>query len=164
MSATESTEAPTSLQAGLPPAQLKYVPLPFPLPIDANAIPLTASEGMRLPCRRCLLDAQPGEVVNLIAYDPFPEESVTPYRGNGPIFVHAHDCGLFRGDTLPESQLQRMLSVRAYDENHMMCGAEVVEGSELERVAGEMLADEKARYINVHNAKPGCFAVRVERA
>ena len=30
-------------------------------------------------------------------------------------------------------------------------------------MVGGMLADEKAKYINVHNAKPGCFAVRVER-
>lgn len=56
------------------------------------------------------------------------------------------------------------MSVRAYDERHMMVAAEVTEGSKLEKVAGEMLADEKARYINVHNAKPGCFAVRIERA
>ena len=27
-----------------------------------------------------------------------------------------------------------------------------------------MLTDEKAKYINVHNVKPGYFAVRVERA
>lgn len=164
MSVTESTEAPTSLQAGLPPVQLKYVPLPSALPVDAKAMSFTATVDMRPPCRRCLLDAHPGEVLELIAYDPFPENSVTPYRGAGPIFIHAHDCALFQGDTLPDRQLRRMLSVRAYNENHMMCAAEVVEGSELESVAGGMLADEKARYINVHNAKPGCFAVRIERA
>lgn len=80
------------------------------------------------------------------------------------IFVHAHDCGVFKGDTLPETQLRRLMSVRAFNEKHMMVAAEIVEGSELEKVAGEMLADENAKYINVHNAKPGCFAVRVERA
>ena len=46
----------------------------------------------------------------------------------------------------------------------MMVAAEVVEGSQLEGVAGGMLADEKAKYINVHNAKPGSFAARVEQA
>ena len=60
--------------------------------------------------------------------------------------------------------MRKMLSVRAYEEKHMMVAAEVVEGSEMERVAGVMLADEKAWYINLHNSKPGCFAVRVERA
>lgn len=80
------------------------------------------------------------------------------------IFVHAHDCGFFDGNVLPERQLRRLLSLRAFDEKHMMVAADVVEGSDFERVAGGMLADEKARYVNVHNAKPGCFAVRVERA
>ena len=55
------------------------------------------------------------------------------------------------------------MSVRAYNESHMMIGAETIEGSELEKVAGGMLADDKTSYVNVHNAKPGCFAVRVER-
>ena len=164
-SAAESTEAPSQLQAKLSPVALKYIALPFPLPTsDATPISLTASEGMRPPCRRCLLDASPGELLNLIAYDPFPADSITPYRGTGPIFVHAYDCGLFEGSVLPERQLRRQLSVRAYDANHMMVAAEVVEGSNFERTAGGMLADDQAAYINVHNAKPGCFAVRVERA
>ncbi|KAK5065357.1 hypothetical protein LTR84_001195 [Exophiala bonariae] len=164
-SSAESTEAPSQLQANLAPVALKYVALPVPLPAsDTMPISLTASEGMRPPCRRCLLDASPGEILNLIAYDPFPADSITPYRGTGPIFVHAHDCGLFKGEVLPERQLSRQLSVRAYNMNHMMVAAEVVEGSDFESTAGGMLADEQAAYINVHNAKPGCFAVRVERA
>jgi len=162
---SKSTEAPSFLKVNLPPVQLKYIPLPQPLPaLGDDPITVTASEGMRAPCRRCLLDAQPGEVLHLISYDPFPAESVTPYRGTMAIFVHAHDCAVFIGETLPERQLRRLMSVRAFDEKHMMMAAEVVEGNELERVAGGMLADEKASYINVHNAKPGCFAVRVERA
>lgn len=162
---TESTEAPSSLRAGLPPVMLKYVPLPEPIRSHSgNPITVVASEDMRAPCRRCLLDAQPGEVLHLISYDPFPADSVTPYRGTMAIFVHANDCEKFAGNELPERQLRRLMSVRAFDEKHMMVAAEVVEGSELEKVAGGMLADENAKYINVHNAKPGCFAVRVERA
>ena len=45
-----------------------------------------------------------------------------------------------------------------------MVAAEVVEGKELKEVAGGMLADETAKYVFVHNAKPGCFAVGIERA
>jgi hypothetical protein len=162
---TQSTEAPTFLKPNLPPVPLKYIPLPEPvLTLGDDVITITASEGMRAPCRRCLLDAQPGEILHLIPYDPFPPESVTPYRGTMAIFIHAHDCELFSGDKLPGRQLRRLMSVRAYDEKHMMVAAETVEGSELEKVAGGMLADEHAKYINVHNAKPGCFAVRVERA
>ncbi|KAF4447190.1 DUF1203 domain protein [Fusarium austroafricanum] len=160
-----STEPPSQLRTGLQPVQLKYVPLSAPVSVsDSSTVTMTAPEGMHLPCRRCLLDATPGEVLHLIAYDPFPIDSVTPYRGNGPIFVHAHDCTPFSGATLPATQLKRLQSVRAYDENHMMVAAETVNGSEFEKVVGEMLADKKSSYVNVHNAKPGCFAVRVERA
>ncbi|KAJ7029531.1 hypothetical protein C8F04DRAFT_1116153 [Mycena alexandri] len=160
----ESTEAPNQLIINLLPVPLKYIPLPAPLPSLDTPITIVASDGMRPPCRRCLLDASPGEELHLIAYDPFPVDSVTPYRGTGPIFIHAYDCGLFDGDVLPERQLRRQMSIRAYDQSHMLMAAETVDGTELEKVAGGMLADEKARYVNVHNAKPGCFAVRIERA
>ncbi len=129
-----------------------------------DAIRRVASAEMRPPCRRCLEDANPGDKVDLIAYDPFPADAVTPYRGLGPIFVHTDDCDLFTGDTVPARQLARMLSVRAFDADHMMVAAEVIEGSKLEEVSGGMLADEKARYVNVYNAKPGCFAFKIERA
>ena len=100
----------------------------------------------------------------MIGYDPFPSDSVTPYRGEGPIFVHTHDCKDFEDGVIPKRQLQRLLSLRVYDEKHMMVAADVVEGRQLEEVGGAMLADEKAKYIHVHNAKPGCFAFKVERA
>lgn len=45
--------------------------------------------------------------------------------------------------------------MRAYNEKHMLVSTEVVKGSELEGVAGGMLADEKAKHVNVRNAKPG---------
>lgn len=159
-----TTEPPSQLQADLDPVKLKYVPLPTPIPPQDNAvIKTTASEDMRPPCRRCLLDAEPGEAINLIAYDPFSPKSASPYRGKSPIFVHASDCAPFDGSVLPERQLGRLMSLRAYNEKDMLVGCEVVEGRDLERVAGVMLADEKAKYINVHNAKPGCFAVQLER-
>jgi hypothetical protein len=45
----------------------------------------------------------------------------------------------------------------------MMVGSDVLQGSELEEAAGRMLGDTGVEYLHVHNAKPGCFAVRVER-
>lgn len=56
------------------------------------------------------------------------------------------------------------MAVRAYDEKHMMAASAVVKGEELEGVVGGMLADERAAYVNVHNALPGCFAFTVKRA
>ncbi len=57
-----------------------------------------------------------------------------------------------------------MLSVRAYDEKDMIVACEVVQGEEFEEAVGSMLADSKTEWVGVYNAKPGCFAVRVERA
>ena len=160
-----STEPATQLREGLPPVKVRYVPLPSPLPAKVQEpIRRVATSDMRPPCRRCLQDASPGEEVDLIAYDPFPANAVTPYRGLGPIFVHVDDCAMFDGGSVPARQLQRSLAVRAYDENHMMMAAEVIDGNRLEEVCGGMLADEKARYVMAYNAKPGCFAFKVERA
>lgn len=143
--------------------KLRYIPLPNFIP-GPTGDPITATEGLRPPCRRCLQDAIPGEVVVLRGYDPFPENSISPYRGSGPIFVHAHECKTFDGSKIPERQLRRMMSVRAYNKDDIMVAAKITKGDELEEVAGRMLADEKAGYINVHNALPGCFAFRIERA
>ncbi|KAL6918352.1 hypothetical protein ACHAPO_010000 [Fusarium lateritium] len=160
-----STEPPSQLRTGLQPVQLKYVPLPAPLPsLGDNPITMTAAEDMRAPCRRCLLDASPGEQLHLIGYDPFPVNSITPYRGTYAIFVHAHECTPFTGTTLPDRQLKRLQTARAFDENHMLVASEIIKEGEFEKVVGAMLADEKASYVNVYNAKPGCFAVQVKRA
>ena len=72
---------------------------------------------------------------------------------------------MFSGDALPERQLKRSMSVRAYDENDWIVASEViVQEDDFGRVVGGMLADEKAKWVGVFNARPGCFAVRVERA
>jgi hypothetical protein len=40
----------------------------------------------------------------------------------------------------------------------------VVEGKQIEAVIERMLGDAKVAYIHAHNAKPGCFAARIDRA
>jgi len=97
----------------------------------------------------------------LLSYDPFLGDS--PYSGPGRIFVHQKHCTPYQGTEVPEQQRWRLLSVRAYNGQHMMVGSEVLHGSELEEVAGKMLGGTGVEYLHVHNAKPGCFAVRVER-
>ena len=97
----------------------------------------------------------------LLSYDPFLGDS--PYSGPGPIFVHQKHCAPYQGTEVPEQQRRRLLSVRAYDGRHMMVGSDALQGSELEEVAGRMLGETGVEYLHVHNAKPGCFAVRVER-
>jgi len=136
---------------------------PLPQPVDTTGgVVRVADAPHSFPCRRCLQDADPGEELVLVGYDPFAVAS--PYSGRGPIYVHLRECAPYDGTGIPEQQRRRLLSVRAYDEASLMTGSVVVPGDELEQTAGRLLADPATSFVHVHNAGPGCFAVRLDRA
>lgn len=115
------------------------------------------------PCRVSLEDAEIGEEVILVEFTHHDVDS--PYRASGPIFVRA------KGETatpavneIPEMLSKRLLSVRAYNARGNMRDAVVVEGAELEAQIRKFFEDERVEYLHVHNAGPGCFNCRVERA
>jgi len=64
---------------------LRFVPLPAPLP-DVASLPdgavrrVVADQPFSFPCRRCLRDAEPGEPLWLLAYDPFLDEKTIAER------------------------------------------------------------------------------------
>jgi NAD(P)-dependent dehydrogenase (short-subunit alcohol dehydrogenase family) len=139
---------------------MRVIPLPAPLPDDPDAVRVVADEPHSYPCRRCLRDAEVGDTLLLLAYDPFLGES--PYSGRGPIYVHESSCAPFAGDAIPEQLTRRLLSVRAYDERHMLVDSDVTDGAQLEAVAERLLGTTGAAYLHVHNARPGCFAARID--
>ena len=57
----------------------------------------------------------------------------------------------------------RLLSVRGYDELRMMVDADVVEGTELSIKLKEMFSDPAISFVDIHNAKQGCFAAKATR-
>jgi len=116
------------------------------------------------PCRVSLEDAEPGEEVLLLNFEHNPADS--PYRAAGPIFVRRSAESAFRGrpGEIPAMLRCRLLSVRAYDSAGMMRGAEVCDGKDLEETISKLFEAPSAAYLHVHNAKPGCFACRVDRA
>jgi hypothetical protein len=122
---------------------------------------VVADAPQSFPCRRCLRDAEPGEELLLVGYDPF--EVPSPYSGPGPIYVHVRACTTHEGDEVPAQQRRRLLSVRGYDASSRMTGAVVVPGTELEDAAAGLFGDERTAFVHVHNAGPGCFAVRLDR-
>ena len=67
-------------------------------------------------------------------------------------------------DAVPEVLASRLLAVRAFDDAHMMIDADVCEGGDAAALFERLLADPKAGYLQVHNARRGCYAARVERA
>lgn len=148
---------------------LRFRPLPAPLP-DLDRLPaetsgrVVADAPHAYPCRRCLRDAEPGEELVLLSYDPFLGTSA--YRQPGPIFVHARACEPAAEDLVraPEQLRRRELSVRGFDARHRQIATRLTPGEQVDAVAERMFADPAVAYVHVHNAGPGCFAVRVERA
>ncbi|HEY2514908.1 MAG TPA: DUF1203 domain-containing protein [Polyangiaceae bacterium] len=97
---------------------------------------------------------------------PFEHHAVdSPYRASGAIYVRRGATETYVADNAIPQQLRlRLLSVRAYDVRGMMRAADICEGHTLEPVIEQCFADPGVAYLHVHNAKPGCFACKVERA
>jgi hypothetical protein len=115
------------------------------------------------PCRVSLAHAAVGEEVMLLNYEHQP--GATPYRSRHAIYVRRNADRAFDAvDSVPEVLRTRLLSVRAFDAGHMMIDADVVEGAQVEALLERLLADPAASYLQVHNARRGCYAARVERA
>lgn len=100
----------------------------------------------------------------LISYNPFePSAKESPYLSSGPIFVHTTACKEYSDSEIPMQQSIRMLSVRAFDKEHIMLDADLLQGAGLAEKAKQMLRDERVEYLHVHYALRGCFAVQIER-
>jgi hypothetical protein len=88
----------------------------------------------------------------------------SPYRSTYAIYVRQNA----REARLPINQIPavlatRLLSVRAFDHAGMLIDADLVPGTALAGTI-ERLLSHRADFLHVHNAKPGCFAARVDRA
>ncbi len=126
-----------------------------------GAVRRIVDESPGFPCRVSLQDAAVGETVILTHFEHHAVAS--PFRASHAIYVRA---GATRATPavgeVPAMLRTRLLSVRAFDREGMLAGADVVAGGELEPVLERLLAD--AAYVHLHFAKPGCFAARVDRA
>ena len=116
------------------------------------------------PVRCCLSDAADGTDVVLTSVMPFRGDS--PYAARSPVYVHAEPCAghAEAPGVVPEMLRSRLLSVRAYDRDHMLTGTEVLPGTDLEGGIERLLGDAPGAYLHVHFAGPGCYACRIDRA
>ncbi|HKC15924.1 MAG TPA: DUF1203 domain-containing protein [Steroidobacteraceae bacterium] len=128
-----------------------------------GVIRMVADKQPGFPCRVSLRDAEEGETVLLLNHEHLPVAS--PYRSRHAIFVRqgATEAHLAVNE-IPELLQIRLLSVRSFDGSGMMIDADVVPGQELAATIHRMLGESTSAYLHVHNAKPGCFAARVDRA
>jgi hypothetical protein len=124
---------------------------------------MVAEKKPGFPCRVSLVDAEPGEEVLLL---PFTHHDVSnPYRADGPIFVRVKaQTGRLAVNEVPAMIRTRLLSLRGYDAGGMMLISEVLDGTELEKHLTRFFADASVEYIHIHNARPGCYNCRVDRA
>lgn len=120
------------------------------------------ADGPGYPCRASLVDAAPGDELVLVAHAH--HDVASPYRASGPIYVRrAATAPAEYIDAIPPALASRLLSVRAYTAAGDLESAEVVPGAELAAQIARMFDDPAVAYLHVHNARPGCFAARVDR-
>ena len=122
-----------------------------------------ADEQPSFPCRVTLRDAPVGSRMLLLNFEH--QAAATPYRSSHAIYVEdgAREYLPAVGE-VPDSLRIRLLSIRAFDAAGMMVDADVTQGKEAAEVFERMLAAPEVAYLQVHNAKRGCYAARVERA
>ena len=115
------------------------------------------------PCRVSLADGVVGEHVLLLPH--VHHDATGPYRASGPIFVRDNAATARPAPgVIPDAIRRRLLSVRAYDADGWMHAAEVCDGTALAATIARFFDDARIAFLHLHNARPGCYACRVERA
>lgn len=152
--------------------QIRGLPLAPFAPLFAKSDAELAPLGVRrviadskpgYPCRVSLVDAEPDETLLLLHHVHHDVDG--PYRASGPVYVRQSAAEhVPPPNEVPDYAARRLLSFRAYDPAGMLLEADVAEGRELSAVVTRMFADPNVGYIHAHNAKPGCFSCRIDRA
>jgi hypothetical protein len=115
------------------------------------------------PCRVSLADAAIGERVLALSFCHHNVNS--PYKASGPIFVRENASTVkLNINEVPKMLRHRLLSIRAYNSQNLMIGAEVIQGTEIESAIDRQFQNSDVEYIHIHNANPGCFNCSVHRA
>jgi hypothetical protein len=121
------------------------------------------ADDARMPCRVSMAHAEMGEELLLLNYEHQPAN--TPYRSTHAIYVRkAAERAYDAVNSVPNVLSSRLLAIRAFDASHMMIDAEVSEGVVAAQIFERFLVNPNTSYLQVHNARRGCYAARVERA
>ena len=114
------------------------------------------------PDRIEIRDAEPGETVLLVNYVHQPADNA--YRASHAIFVReGAETAYDATNKVPDAMRLRQISLRAFDDDHLMVDADLVDGREIEGVIERFFADPHIAYIHAHYAKRGCYAARIDR-
>lgn len=123
---------------------------------------IVVDEAHAYPCRISLTDAEPGSQVLLLHYAHHAVRSA--YRASGPIFVQygARSAQTAPGD-IPDYLQRRLISLRAYDNKGNLRCAEVAPGTEIAPLLQAWLEQTEIAYVQLHNARYGCYMCEARR-
>ena len=126
-----------------------------------GACRMIADEENAFPCRVSLRDAEIGEELILCNYEHLSVDS--PYRARHAVFVSKSEQALLVENELPSHLAHRLLSLRGFTADGMMKTADVCEGPNLRSGLDQIMADTEIQFVDIHNAKQGCFHARARR-
>ena len=114
------------------------------------------------PERIEMREAEPGDTLLLVNHLHQPAN--TPYRASHAIYIREGAASAFEGvDVVPAILRRRILSLRAFDADHMMVDADLAEGDAIEGRITALLSNPTVAYLHAHFAKRGCYAAHIER-
>ena len=129
----------------------------------SNIRRVRATAAFGFPCRISLEDAAVGEELLLLPFQHLPQAS--PYQASGPIFVRRGVAqSILAPGEIPPYVARRLISLRAYDAEHLMRDADVVDGASVAHALSALLARPEIAYVHLHNAKRGCYSCLAQRA
>lgn len=114
------------------------------------------------PDRISLRDIPAGETALLINHLYQPAR--TPYYGSHAIYLweNCTQQGIYI-NALPPVMTHRLLSLRGFDAQDLLIQADVCEGKAADEMMTHFFSHPTVRYIQVHNARQGCYSCRVDR-
>jgi len=130
-------------------------------------VPVIDEEG-GAPLRCCLRRSEPGERITLVSYAPLrrwaAETGAEPgaYDEQGPVFVHAEECGGPGGGGYPFPGAHR--TVRRYSgDGHILGGELVSEPDGFDAAFQNAFDDPAVALVHVRAVEYGCFLYEVRR-
>ncbi|HEV7319357.1 MAG TPA: DUF1203 domain-containing protein [Ensifer sp.] len=130
-----------------------------------NAPERHISDGDGVPCRHCLGYVDAGEPYLIFAFRPFA--SLQPYAETGPVFMHAEECPMHDGASLPQilnSRANYLLRGYSEDERIVYGSGDVVDREEVEARAKALLARPDVASVHVRSTKYNCYQCRIVSA
>jgi len=130
--------------------------------LSNSIVKMIVDKSPGFPCRVSLQDAEIGEEVILLPFQHHKTKS--PYQSSGPIFVRKNaKKPKLEVNEIPKFLNHRYLSLRGYDNGGMIQEMDTCRGNDLRNKIQLFLSNPEVSYIQIHNARPGCYNCQVNR-